>query len=47
MDALEDELDLRYHKGLDPDVYYRLPAIEVRSVLGIRILNKYAENGVV
>ncbi|EUC36366.1 hypothetical protein COCCADRAFT_88301 [Bipolaris zeicola 26-R-13] len=28
MDQLEDELDLRYHKGLDPDVYYRCPTLE-------------------
>lgn len=29
MDDLEDELDLRHHKGLDPDVYYRCPTSEV------------------
>lgn len=29
MDQLEDELDLRYHKGFDPDVYYRCPTLEV------------------
>ena len=29
METLEDELDLRYHKGLDPDVYYRCPTTEV------------------
>ncbi|EUC48153.1 hypothetical protein COCMIDRAFT_88243 [Bipolaris oryzae ATCC 44560] len=28
MHQLEDELDLRYHKGLDPDVYYRCPTLE-------------------
>ncbi|EMD63767.1 hypothetical protein COCSADRAFT_144149 [Bipolaris sorokiniana ND90Pr] len=28
MDQLEDELDLRYHKGFDPDVYYRCPTLE-------------------
>ncbi|CAI9626101.1 unnamed protein product [Alternaria burnsii] len=28
MDDLEDELDLRFHKGLDPDVYYRCPTSE-------------------
>lgn len=29
MDDLEDELDLRYHHGLTPDVYYRCPSSEV------------------
>lgn len=29
MDDLEDELDLRFHRGLDPDVYYRCPTLEV------------------
>lgn len=29
MEHLDDELDLRYHKGLDPDVYYRCPTLEV------------------
>jgi hypothetical protein len=29
MDDLEDELDLRFHKGLNPDVYYRCPTLEV------------------
>lgn len=29
MDDLEDELDLRYHRGLKPDVYYRCPTLEV------------------
>lgn len=29
MDELEDELDLRFHKGLNPDVYYRCPTSEV------------------
>ena len=29
MDDLEDELDLRFHKGLNPDVYYRCPTSEV------------------
>ncbi|KAH9866711.1 hypothetical protein J1614_008404, partial [Plenodomus biglobosus] len=28
MDDLEDELDLRFHKGLEADVYYRCPALE-------------------
>ncbi|CBX97436.1 hypothetical protein LEMA_P105670.1 [Plenodomus lingam JN3] len=28
MEDLEDELDLRYHKGLEPDVYYRCPTLE-------------------
>ncbi|KAI4956236.1 hypothetical protein J4E91_000447 [Alternaria rosae] len=28
MDDLEDELDLRFHKGLNPDVYYRCPTLE-------------------
>ncbi|KAH7076097.1 hypothetical protein FB567DRAFT_535448 [Paraphoma chrysanthemicola] len=28
MDDLEDELDLRYHRGLQPDVYYRCPTLE-------------------
>ncbi|KAB2107381.1 hypothetical protein AG0111_0g4203 [Alternaria gaisen] len=28
MDDLEDELDLRFHKGLNPDVYYRCPTSE-------------------
>jgi hypothetical protein len=31
MDDLEDELDLRFHKGLNPDVYYRCPTLEVIS----------------
>lgn len=31
MDDLEDELDLRFHKGLSPDVYYRCPTLEVIS----------------
>jgi hypothetical protein len=29
MDDLEDELDLRFHKGLNSDVYYRCPTSEV------------------
>jgi hypothetical protein len=29
MEDLEDELDLRYHRGLQPDVYYRCPTLEV------------------
>jgi hypothetical protein len=33
MDHLDDELDLRYHKGLDPDVYYRCPTLEVTDSL--------------
>jgi hypothetical protein len=32
MDDLEDELDLRYHRGLKPDVYYRCPTLEVRTI---------------
>ncbi|KAF1831230.1 hypothetical protein BDW02DRAFT_572220 [Decorospora gaudefroyi] len=28
MEHLEDELDLRYHKGLNPEVYYRCPTLE-------------------
>ncbi|KAF2751275.1 hypothetical protein M011DRAFT_491810 [Sporormia fimetaria CBS 119925] len=28
MDAVEDELDVRYHRGLKPDVYYRCPTLE-------------------
>ncbi|KAH7408489.1 hypothetical protein DE146DRAFT_376046 [Phaeosphaeria sp. MPI-PUGE-AT-0046c] len=28
MDHLEDDLDLRYHRGLNPDVYYRCPTLE-------------------
>ncbi|KAJ4356420.1 glycoside hydrolase 3 [Didymosphaeria variabile] len=28
MDDLDDELDLRYHRGLKPDVYYRCPSSE-------------------
>ncbi|KAF2821330.1 hypothetical protein CC86DRAFT_459005 [Ophiobolus disseminans] len=28
MEDLEDELDLRYHRGLKPDVYYRCPTLE-------------------
>ncbi|KAG9189340.1 hypothetical protein G6011_06208 [Alternaria panax] len=28
MDDLEDELDLRFHKGLNPEVYYRCPTSE-------------------
>jgi hypothetical protein len=31
MDDLEDELDLRFHRGLNPDVYYRCPTLEVRA----------------
>ena len=31
MEDLEDELDLRYHKGLNPDVYYRCPTLEVMT----------------
>lgn len=30
MEDLEDELDLRYHRGLKPEVYYRCPTLEVR-----------------
>lgn len=29
MDDLDDELDLRYHRDLKPDVYYRCPSSEV------------------
>lgn len=29
MDDLDDELDLRYHRGVKPDVYYRVPTTEV------------------
>lgn len=36
MEGLEDELDLRYHKGLNPDVYYRCPTLEVTSHLPTR-----------
>ncbi|KAH7374389.1 hypothetical protein BKA66DRAFT_174193 [Pyrenochaeta sp. MPI-SDFR-AT-0127] len=28
MDDVKDHLDLRYHRGLDPDVYYRCPTTE-------------------
>ncbi|KAF1927347.1 uncharacterized protein M421DRAFT_101765 [Didymella exigua CBS 183.55] len=28
MDDLDDELDLRYHRGVKPDVYYRVPTSE-------------------
>ncbi|KAF2791240.1 hypothetical protein K505DRAFT_351438 [Melanomma pulvis-pyrius CBS 109.77] len=28
MDELDDELDLRFHRGLNPDVYYRCPTLE-------------------
>ncbi|KAI8942181.1 hypothetical protein NX059_000268 [Plenodomus lindquistii] len=28
MDDLEDQLDLRFHRGLEPDVYYRCPTLE-------------------
>ncbi|XPS80287.1 hypothetical protein M3J09_012245 [Ascochyta lentis] len=28
MDDLDDELDLRYHRGVTPDVYYRIPSTE-------------------
>ncbi|KAJ4369403.1 hypothetical protein N0V86_009235 [Didymella sp. IMI 355093] len=28
MDDLDDELDLRYHRGVKPDVYYRVPTTE-------------------
>ncbi|KAF2714694.1 hypothetical protein K504DRAFT_445656 [Pleomassaria siparia CBS 279.74] len=28
MDDLDDELDLLYHKGVEPDVYYRCPTLE-------------------
>ncbi|KAF2678125.1 hypothetical protein K458DRAFT_317558 [Lentithecium fluviatile CBS 122367] len=28
MDDLDDELDLRYHRGLKPEVYYRCPSTE-------------------
>jgi hypothetical protein len=31
MEDLEDELDLRYHRGLKPDVYYRCRTLEVRA----------------
>ena len=33
MDDLDDELDLRYHRGLKPDVYYRAPNTEVDHYL--------------
>jgi hypothetical protein len=32
MEDLEDELDLRYHRGLKPEVYYRIPTLEVRTI---------------
>lgn len=28
MDDVDDELDLKYHRGLNPDVYYRCPCTE-------------------
>ncbi|KAH8704645.1 hypothetical protein GQ44DRAFT_753087 [Phaeosphaeriaceae sp. PMI808] len=28
MDHLEDDLDLRFHRGLQPDAYYRCPTLE-------------------
>ncbi|KZM23885.1 uncharacterized protein EKO05_0011466 [Ascochyta rabiei] len=28
MDDLDDELDMRYHRGVTPDVYYRIPSTE-------------------
>ena len=33
MEHLDDELDLRYHKGFDPDVYYRCSTLEVTDSL--------------
>lgn len=33
MNDLDDELDLRYHRGLKPDVYYRCPSSEVTRPL--------------
>ncbi|KAF1357673.1 hypothetical protein EJ07DRAFT_127733 [Lizonia empirigonia] len=32
MDDLDDELDLRYHRGVKPDVYYRCPNTEARTL---------------
>jgi hypothetical protein len=32
LEHLEDELDLRYHKGLNPEVYYRCPTLEVHEL---------------
>lgn len=34
MDDLEDELDLKFHRGLKPDVYYRYPTLEVLASFG-------------
>ncbi|CAO2651518.1 Nn.00g040880.m01.CDS01 [Neocucurbitaria sp. VM-36] len=39
MEHLEDELDLRYHKGLDPEVYYRCPTTEVHNLPDIQVVN--------
>jgi len=33
MEDVEDDLDLRFHKGLAPDVYYRCPTLEVQPLL--------------
>jgi hypothetical protein len=37
MEDLEDDLDLRYHRGLKPDVYYRIPTLEVRTISRSRL----------
>ncbi|KAF2629373.1 hypothetical protein BU25DRAFT_420226 [Macroventuria anomochaeta] len=39
MDDLDDELDLRYHHGVNPDVYYRVPTTEVQYLPDLQSLN--------
>lgn len=38
MDDLDDDLDLRYHRGLKPDVYYRCPTLEVITSASSKIV---------
>jgi hypothetical protein len=38
MDDLDDELDLRYHRGLKPDVYYRCPTLEVITSASSKVM---------
>lgn len=38
MDDLEDELDLRYYRGVKPDVDYRVHTTEVHCLPGLQVL---------
>ncbi|KAF3033994.1 hypothetical protein E8E12_005744 [Didymella heteroderae] len=44
MDDLDDELDLRYHRGGKPDVYYRVPIAAIEEADGFKYFERHAFN---